>query len=481
MKTAPKTTALRGRSILSAYQLLLLGLVMLSVILGLVVPFLPELIQLMLIAVIPAIVGFILILRNPYLGVYFFFLYSILRPYDLLPFLRPLRLTMIIEILTLVSWVVSLVLSRDRIKWSWFHSTFLAFVGVIAVTVITALNNYYAYETTQAMAVYFIMFLITSNVINSAGRIKKLIWLILIIHLYFSVKGILTFVTGQHLIATTGQYTSGMVGGGFIGDENDFALAINMIIPFAFFGFFYFRGRAKLFSGILLVSYILAVISSFSRGGWVGLAAVMLYGILNVKKKLAVISLTLVLAATAFFFAPANYWDEVGTVTDTSESTASARLRFWDAGLRMFWDNPLIGVGAANGGIHMPAYIRGVRDANTQWGRAFHGTWIQVLAELGILGAALYMVMIVLAFRWLSRVRKIKAPPGGDSTTEYLAKSMIGSLIGYFACALFLSTAYYPQLWTMYMLVVALVFCVDKKGADAPQQPSLAAVGEQKT
>jgi probable O-glycosylation ligase (exosortase A-associated) len=477
-----KSTTLRSRRILSGYQLLVISLVFLSVVLGLALPFLPEIGQFMLVAIVPAAAVFILILRNPYLGVYFFFFYSVLRPYDFLPFLRPLRLTMLIEILTLVSWVVSLIISREKVKWSWMHTMFLLFVAIIGATVVTAWNNYYAYQTTQAMAIYFLMFVITSNVVRSVDRIKQLVWLLLGIHAFFALKGIMTFVTGTHYIATTGQYTSGEVGGGFIGDENDFAMTINMMIPFAFFGFFYLKRKARLISGILLLIFILAVISSFSRGGWVGLAAVLTYGIFNVKKKFGVIGLMLMLGTTAALFAPQQYWEEVSTVADTDESTASARIRFWRAGLGMFLGHPIIGVGAANGGIHMPMYIRGVRDANTQWGRAFHGTWIQVLAELGLLGTFVYLAMIVMIFRWLYRIRRLKVPNDPDNSIGYLATALIGSFIGYFTSATFLSTAYYPQLWTMYMLAIALVFCVDSSlTADKQRAQQISSVGEQAT
>ncbi|UCD63471.1 MAG: O-antigen ligase family protein [Candidatus Zixiibacteriota bacterium] len=466
----------RSRMIVTGRQLAIFVLIVISVLLGLALPFLPKMAQYLVIALVPAVAGFVLILRNPYLGVYFFFLYSVLRPYDFLPFLRPLRLTMLIEILTLVSWVVSLVVSRSRIKWSWFHTVFLAFVAVIGATVVSAVNNYYAYQITQAMAIYLLMFIIATNVVTSLERVTKIVWLLLVIHLYFAVKGILTFVTGQHYIATTGQYTSGMVGGGFIGDENDFAMAINMMIPFVFFGLFYLKGKTRLLSGVLLLIFILAVISSFSRGGWVGLAAVLVYGILNVRRKLAVIVLTAFLAAAAALFAPSQYWSEVGTVTDTSESTANARLRYWDAGLRMFLDYPVIGVGAANGGIHMPYYVYGERNPHTQWGRAFHGVWIQVLAELGVLGMIFYLLMIAIAFRWLFRIKKGKVPDSGDATRQYLANAMIGSLIGYFACASFLSTAYYPHLWTIYILIVAFVMCVQKKSESGGNQSAPARV-----
>ena len=458
--------------------MLLIGLLILSVLFGFALPFLPEIAQYIIIALIPAVVGFIVILRNPYLGVFFFFLYSVLRPYDFMPFLKPLRLTMLIEIVTLISWVVSLVVARKRIDWSWFHTSFLVFVAVIGTTVISALNNFYAYEIAQAMAVYFVMFVIATNVVDSMSRMKAIVWLLLFIHLYFSVKGIMTFVGGQHYIATTGQYTSGMVGGGFIGDENDFAMALNMMIPFVFFGVFYLKGFARLISSALLIIFTLGVISSFSRGGWVGLAAVMLYGLFNVRRKFAVISMIGIIAGAAFMFAPPQYWDEVGSVTDTSESTASARIRYWDAGVRMFMDYPVIGVGAANGGIHMPRYIRGERDPNTQWGRAFHGVWVQVLAELGSLGMIAYLVMIALAFRWLFKIKKMKIPGDEDRSHQYLANSMIGALIGYFACATFLSTAYYPHLWTIYILIVSFVTYVNRSQGTLNATPANAESSE---
>ena len=70
--------------------------------------------------------------------------------------------------------------------------------------------------------------------------------------------------------------------------------------------------------------------------------------------------------------------------------------------------------------------------------------------------------MIVIIFRWLHRIRQLKVPGDADNLSYYLATSIIGSLIGYFVCATFLSTAYYPQLWTMYMLAMSLIFVVDR-------------------
>jgi probable O-glycosylation ligase (exosortase A-associated) len=450
------------KTIISSYRLLVTVIIGISIIAGLTLPFLPELTQLVLIAIIPAVVVCVIILRNPRIGIYMFYFYIWLRPYEIIPALYPLRLTMVIEIVTLLAWVISLSITKTKVKWNWFDWLFLGFLGVIGVTVGTAANNYMAYETWQMMAVRLVIFVIATNVVTRTGHLKTLIWIMLIIHSYFAAKAISNFVTGSYFAA--GLYTSGKVSGGFIGDENDFSMAINTMIPFAFFGLFYYRGRAKLISAAMLLLFILAVASSFSRGGMVGLAAVVIYCILSMKRKIAGLAVAGALALALFLFAPSSYWREASTITEVDQGTAETRIKYWHAALRMFLDYPLVGVGAANGGVHMPQYVQGFRDPNTQWGRAFHGTFPQVIAELGLAGSAIYFAMMFLVFRWLFRVRRRKVPEPVDDEQQYIANSLIGALIGYFACATFLSTAYYPQLWYLYTFAMILYFIIERGG-----------------
>jgi len=158
-----------------------------------------------------------------------------------------------------------------------------------------------------------------------------------------------------------------------------------------------------------------------------------------------------------FMFAPSSYWDEAETIKEIDQGTANARINYWKAGFRMFVDHPIVGVGAGNGGMHMPMYLGG-QNSGREWGRAFHGIWPQVVAELGILGSFFYFSMIVIAFRLLYRIKNRKVGEGGNKFSRYMANSIIGSLIAYFACSTFLSTAYYPHLWALYTFTVILVF-----------------------
>ena len=433
-------------------------LIFTSLISAAILVYLPEKYELTIVLVFPILIVSLYILSNPYIGVYLYFLYEFLRPYDFIPALRPLRLAMMIEILTLVSWVFYLMTRKNRIRWSKFNWIYLGFLSIIGFTVITAANNRFAYNTFQSMAVTFIMFVIATNVVDSLSRLKKLIWLLLLIALYFALSGIYNYAIFHYVDA--GQQTSGFVGTGYIGDENDFALALNVMIPFAFFAVIYSRSMVKkFFILVMLAVFVFGVLCSFSRGGWLGFSAVILYCIFKSKRKLAGLGYALLLGLAITLAAPGNYWKEVETIKDIHEGTAETRINYWKAAWRMYEDHPIIGVGAMNGGIWMPKYVSGFEYPATQWGRQFHGTIPQVMAELGSLGLGCYLLMIFYIIRYLSLTKRSKLSDADTSFSEFACNSIMGGLIGYVVTATFLSTAYYPQLWTLYTLAMILVYC----------------------
>jgi probable O-glycosylation ligase (exosortase A-associated) len=399
---------------------------------------------------IPAGIILLFILKNPYVGVILFFFLEYLRPYDLIPGLMKLRIAMLTLLVSLVAFIVLKARTDRSLRWDRFNWMYAGFLGVIAVTVFTSANNFLAYNTFYSMAINFLVFILATDLITGTSRLKKLLWLLLIIHAYHSANGILNMVTGAHV--SKGMRTSGFVTSGFLKDENDFALAMNTFIPFAFFMMFSAVSRFKKFlaSGIL-VALLLGVVSSMSRGGWIGLMAVALFLIWRSKNRgrsFAIVAILLVVAAA---FAPAQYWDEISSISPTAD-TGEARIQYWQAAVRMFIDHPLVGVGGGNGGVWMPTYIRvSDRDPNTQWGATFHGTLPQVLAELGGLGMILYLGMLITTVKRLNRVRKVSQETEDGKFLAYMANSTLVGLIGYFVSAIFLSTAFYPQLWTLFI------------------------------
>jgi len=184
--------------------------------------------------------------------------------------------------------------------------------------------------------------------------------------------------------------------------------------------------------------------------------ATMVFCVIKSRKVFVSLFIMLVLTGAIISFAPQKYWAEVETITDTREATAASRINYWKAALRMFRDYPITGVGANNGGIHMPEYYQGPGDSATRWAAAFHGTLPQVLAELGSLGLICYLLMIYYALKYLNELSHRKGDDPDDNTSVF-ANSILVSIISYLTTATFLSTPYYPNLWTLFTLTMVLV------------------------
>jgi putative inorganic carbon (HCO3(-)) transporter len=158
----------------------------------------------------------------------------------------------------------------------------------------------------------------------------------------------------------------------------------------------------------------LGVAASQSRGAWLGLAAAMVVlltawsrrsrGLLFPAFGAALFAVLLAMAGLL----PATLTDrlsqalayfgvfDVRTVQVTSENWAVVeRMAHWQAGWYMFLDHPWLGVGAGNYPEAYPRYY--LADWLEPLGHA-HNYYLNMLAELGVAGFALWGVFLSLAF-----------------------------------------------------------------------------------
>jgi O-antigen ligase len=156
---------------------------------------------------------------------------------------------------------------------------------------------------------------------------------------------------------------------------------------------------------------------SQSRGAWLGgtVAALCLLLAWNgTTRRLLIpigVSATLVLAMALTGLLPASILDrlsqaveyfgvfDVRSVQVTSENWAVVeRMAHWQAGWYMFLDHPWFGVGAGNYAEAYPTYFVGMwREA---LGHA-HNYYLNILAELGVVGGGILVLLLGLVFRQL--------------------------------------------------------------------------------
>lgn len=213
-------------------------------------------------------------------------------------------------------------------------------------------------------------------------------------------------------LALYGVTHSGRGPGGFVGDENDLCLVIVSLFPFAIFsaiaqGSFMRRFAMATASLIMLAG----IISTTSRGGFIGLLLTFAFLVWQSPKKVTLITGLLFICLLSLPFVPAKYWHEMGTIRqDTNKGTGQERLESWKIGLRMWLDpkNFVQGVGFSNGAWNIRYYEPKERGKTIKSlaGREFHSMHIQLVADNGLIGLILIGGLIYITYRNNNRIRK---------------------------------------------------------------------------
>lgn len=360
------------------------------------------------------------------------------RPQDLVPVIGYLRPGMLM-ILVLSFYLISnggLTKSRsDQTKMVWY------FVILTAIYIPFARNNYSAYLTTYTMLSFMPFFVSTIVCVNSIERLNKIINVYIIMAVYVSFYSLLH---------------NGIGSGNYFQDENDVALFVDMWIPFCYLLFMHEKNKKKkLFYIVGLIAGLLAIVVSFSRGGFIGLVCVAAVIWLYSPRKILSLILVGILAGGVYLFGGEEYRNEISTISDTSEGTAYGRIQSWQAGWDMFLDKPL-GVGGNNFQRYFHEYQpREIRTS--MWGRAAHSLWFTLIPELGIFGIIIYLALLSYNLKDIRYLRRFKN--SDDKDLQYLCMLSIATLAafaGFFASATFLSVLYYPHYWYLTALLVAM-------------------------
>ncbi len=337
-------------------------------------------------------------------------------------------------------------------------------------------SNYYAvYYVSRILFANVAIALALSWVGSERIRLRPLIWVWL---------GVMTY---QALWAVT---HGGRGTGGFLGDENDLALACNTAFAFAFAGFVSLRGRVRWISAAVGLVLVVGVVASFSRGGFVGLAALSAYLWWTAPHKLRNLGIALAGALALLAVAPQDYLDEIQTITDTDRGTAQGRRFLWTAAFNMWTSHPIAGVGGGNVAFLVGSYqptegFDGREYVERNWsGTTVHSLFFELLAEQGLVGVVLFGAIAWLHLSNVRRTRRrVREAPGVPidvkHDADFLGVGLAGAVVGYLATGMFLSVLYYPYLWYFSGLGVAYGVVMEREIARARAAGGAGAAGDE--
>jgi putative inorganic carbon (HCO3(-)) transporter len=368
------------------------------------------------------------------------------------PLLPELKLQMGIVLLMLVLWFRA----RSR-PWSPILTAQVLFLIVCIQAIPFASNYYAAYEVSRAMFGHVGIAIAMSWLLDTPALFRKISWIWLLIMGYVAIYGILHGGSGP---------------GAMLGDENDLALGCATAFPFAFYGFERLSGGRRWLCGVIGALLVIAIVISFSRGGFVALVVVAVYCWLASRHKLRGLLVVAVAAGLLVFAAPnegrtgQSYLERVKSIFQTKEGTAEGRRFLWAAARNMWKDHPVLGVGGGNFtflvGRYQPTDFDKPEYLEREWsGTVTHSIYFQVLSEHGTVGILLVAYIAWMTFKLLRRLRRVAiSTPGLPADVrrdaELYGGALGGALTGYLAAGAFLSVAYYPYFWYFSAMAVAL-------------------------
>jgi O-antigen ligase len=398
------------------------------------------------------------------------------RIQDILPLLRKLSPALLATVAALAIWALDTDVRRrlPALKSAPLR-VLLALIAVILLGIplgIWPTNS--ARFLMEDYGMTLVLLLLTAVSVRSAQDVALYAWL--------HVLGA-TIYSGSVLLFGVADIDGRLAGLAYY-DANDLAYVLVCTLPLAVY--FFRKEESTLKRAIAVTAVVLltlTIVRTGSRGGFIGFVVAMGYILLQFK---AIKPWTRVTAAAVgvlvlIVVGSDTYWSRVATLLrpaddyNWSESTLSGRRAIWSRGMGYMITHPLTGVGIRNFST-AEGTLSSASQAQLDAGRGFkwsspHNSFVQIGAEVGVTGLALFVAALIVTIRTMARIRRQRTIPGQAVPPDAaLAGALVGALLAYCAAGFFLSQAYSSYLYSLFGMGLALA----KLYPERPRQPSAA-------
>lgn len=294
-------------------------------------------------------------------------------------------------------------------------------------------------------------FLILITVVSTVFEAEKVVWTVMLSAFALSISVVLGDSADRMSASST--Y-----------DPNDLAFILVTLFPLIYYYSLEKTGLKKFLLAMTMILMVIAILETVSRGGFIGLIVILLaIGLKHGKRLKSIIGPLIVFLFVLKMFAPATYWDRISTMINPTEdynvSGEGGRIEIWESGLRMMIRNPLTGVGIS---CFEEGEGRQHGERGGKWMTA-HNSFIQLGAELGLIGLFLFIKLLVSSIKLLREYRRLNV---SGVLPSWLFDGTEVALYGYITTGFFLSQAYSPVLYLLVGLVVVSSKIVTSKRSE---------------
>ncbi len=358
---------------------------------------------------------------------------------------------------------------------------------LLAVAIVSAVQSRSIGDAMSWISVYLteglLLFFLTTNVIRTPQTVIRVVWVLLVAGAIMGGLSIVQETThtysnafgGFAQLDRRGQAAGSALDAqprlaGPIGEQNRYGQVLLVLIPLGIgFAVRRRRRRERLVAMAATALILGGMLLSYSRGAAVALAAVLVLMVLlrfvRLRQVLLVgagVVVVALLVAPGFFDRIASLQGLESLTSSSGDTTADGSIQGRAAlnlgALQAVIDHPVLGVGpglfAAD---YSAAYANetGIHHFLTSSQFPAHNLYLGIAADLGLVGFAVFMAILLLTAWLLWGERRRWQAVRADYS--FLATAMLLSLAAYAASGVFLHLAYERYFWFLVALANATV------------------------
>jgi O-antigen ligase len=251
---------------------------------------------------------------------------------------------------------------------------------------------------------------------------------------------------------------------GAAGDANELAaaLVVGIAMASAFAINRGFSSAVRLVAAAAIPLCLVGLLLTLSRGGLLALGAALIAAVVfsGARFRGRAVAMAIVVCSGALFYfsavAPPEARDRVVEV-----GGGTGRIDLWTVGWRMVEAHPLNGVGAGNfptSSVHYLLRPGVIQRDDFIITKPFvtHNTYLQVLSEMGVVGAAMFLAIIGFSLGAIMlAIREFRRQD--DERLELLARGLLIGFIGWLTASFFISQMYSKLFWMLLALGPAML------------------------
>ena len=251
------------------------------------------------------------------------------------------------------------------------------------------------------------------------------------------------------------------------GDNNHFAMVMVMVLPLVFYIYQYSLNKLVRYAALgSLVTVILAVIATNSRGCLLSIAVMALWIAFTGRRKLISILTMVLLSVIMIQLAPDRWFERMDTIQEAGQDMSfMGRVTAWKRASAIALENPVLGGGFHAGQApilfnefrYKDGLLGAVATPDVGYPAATQSIYFEVLGDLGFVGLILFVVCWINSLMTARQIKIISKAIGPQATwASDLANYLSASLIAYMVGGALLSAAYFELPYVLMMLLAVL-------------------------